>query len=56
MGFSGQEYWNGLPFAPSEDLSHQGIELVSPDSCTAGGFFTTEPPEKSHTLHIRETI
>ena len=33
MGFSRQEYWNGLPFPPPGDLPHQGIEptfLVSP--------------------------
>ena len=27
MGFSGQEYWSGLPFPPSEDLPDPGIEL-----------------------------
>ena len=30
MGFSRQEYWSGLPFPSSEDLSHPGIELGSP--------------------------
>ena len=29
MGFSRQEYWNGLPF-PSPDLPNQGIEPSSP--------------------------
>ena len=29
-GFSRQEYWNGLPSPPAGDLSHPGIESVSP--------------------------
>ena len=44
MGFSRQEYWNGLPFPSPEDLLHSGIEPVSPAS--AGGFFTFAPPGK----------
>ena len=47
MGFSKQEYWSGLPCPPPGDLPNSGIEptsLVSP--ALAGGFFTTEPPEK----------
>ena len=42
MGFSGQEYWRGLPCPPPGDLHDPSIEptsLVSPAS--AGGFFTT---------------
>ena len=42
MGLSRQEYWNGLPFPPSEDLSDPGIEptsLASP--ALAGGSFST---------------
>ena len=30
MGFSGQEYWSGLPFPSSEDLPNSGIEPRSP--------------------------
>ena len=30
LRFSRQEYWNGLPFAPPEDLPDPGIEPVSP--------------------------
>ena len=30
MGFSRQEYWSGLPFPSSEDLSEPGIEQGSP--------------------------
>ena len=51
MGFSRQEYWSGLPFPPLGDLPYPGIEtasLVSPS--LAGGFFTTEPSEKSSDL------
>ena len=44
MGFSRQEYWNGLPFPPTGDLPDPGIEPVSPEM--ADGFFTTEPPGK----------
>ena len=36
--------WSGLPFPPPRDLSSPGIELTSP--ALAGGWFTTEPPEK----------
>ena len=45
VGFSRQEYWNGLPFSPPGDLPNPGIEPVSPLSLTlAGGFFTTSAP------------
>ena len=30
MGFSGQEYWSGLPFATPGDLLGPGIEPGSP--------------------------
>ena len=46
MGFSRQEYWNGLPF-PSPDLPDPGIEPASPVShALAGGFFTSGAPGK----------
>ena len=41
MRFPRQEYWSGLPFPPPGDLPDPGIESVS---CTAGEFFTAEPP------------
>ena len=45
MGFSKQEYWNGLPFPPPRDLPDPGTEHVSPESSSlASGFLTTEPP------------
>ena len=54
MGFSKQEYWSGFSCPPPEDLPNPGIEpasLMSP--ALAGGFFTTELPEKP--LYGRET-
>ena len=44
MGFYKQKYWSGLPFPFPGYLPDPGIEPVSPE--LAGGFFTTEPPEK----------
>ena len=42
MGFSRQEYWSGLPCAPSGDLPDPGIKPMSLMSLAlAGGFFTT---------------
>ena len=47
MGFPSQEYWSGFSFLSPRDLTSPGNESVSP--ALAGGFFTTEPPEKSVT-------
>ena len=42
MGFSRQEYWNGLPCPPPEDLRDPGIGPASLMSLAlAGGLFTT---------------
>ena len=42
VGFSRQEYWNGLPCPPPGYLPDPGIEPVSLTSpALAGGFFTT---------------
>ena len=46
MGFSKQEYWNGLPFPSPGDLPDQGIEPKSPLSPVLAGRCTTEPPGK----------
>ena len=47
MGFSRQEYWNGLPCPPPGDLPYSGIKPVSLMSpALAGGFFTLAPPGK----------
>ena len=32
MGFSRQEYWNGLPFPSPGDLPYSGIKSLSPAS------------------------
>ena len=50
MGFSGQEYWSGLPFLPSGDLPHPGIEPRSP--ALAERFFTAEPPGEPRSLYV----
>ena len=59
MGFSRQEWWNGLPFSSPGDLPNTGIEpelLASP--AFAGGFFTTSASSllrlelSPHSLHI----
>ena len=50
MEFFRQEYWSGLPFPSPGDLPDPGIEPMSP--ALAGGFFTTEPPEKPTIFNI----
>ena len=50
MRFSQQEYWSGVPFPSPGDLPNPGIKLTSP--ALAGGFLTTEPPGKSHSVFI----
>ena len=42
IGFSGQEYWDGLPCPPPGDLSDPEMEPKSP--ALASGFFTSESP------------
>ena len=42
VGFSRQEYWNGLPCSSPRDLPNPGIEPVSlATPALAGGFFAT---------------
>ena len=50
IGFSRQEYWNGLPCPSPGDLPDPGIEPMSP--ALAGRFFTTEPPEKHQSVQF----
>ena len=53
MGFSGQEYWSGLPFASPGGLSDPGIVptfLASPT--LAGEFSTTAPSGKPCTYMV----
>ena len=54
MGSSWQKYWSGLLFLPPGYLPDPGMEPASPlVASSAGGFFTTEPPEKpKHILTI----
>ena len=60
MGFPRQEYWSGLLLPSLADLSDPGIKSTSP--ALAGGFFTTEPPEKplegclGNSLEVREEL
>ena len=42
MGFSRQEYWNGLPFPSPGDLPNPGIEPRSP--ALQADALTSEPP------------
>ena len=42
MGFSRQEYWDGLPFPSPVDLPDPGIELRSP--ALQADALTSEPP------------
>ena len=51
MGFPKQGYGSGLPFLTPGDLPNPGIKsepVASP--ALAGGFFTTEPPEKQTSI------
>ena len=45
MGFSRQEYWNGMPSPSLGDLPEPAVTPASPVSPSlAGRLFTTEPP------------
>ena len=50
MGFSGQEYWSGLPFLSPEDNPDTGIEPRSP--CVTGRFFTVWVKGKSKNMFM----
>ena len=58
LGFSRQEYWNGLPFPPPPgDLPDPEIEPRSPVvSCAGSRFFTTEPSEKPYINIIQKQL
>ena len=55
MGFSGQDYWSGLPFSFPGDLPNPGIEPTSLAPPTlAGGFLTTRATwEDQHTSSVQ---
>ena len=44
MGFSGQEYWSGVPFPSPRDLPNPGIEPGSP--AWRADALSSEPPGK----------
>ena len=49
VGFSGQEYWSGLPFPSPGDFSDPGMEPMSP--ALAGRFLTAELSGKPCAFH-----
>ena len=46
LGFSRQQYWNGLPLPTPGDCPNPGIKPTSLASALASRFFTTESPGK----------
>ena len=60
MGFSRQEYWNGLPFSPPEDLPDSGIKLPRPilkvDSLLAPGEVALYSMKNSNLFPINATL
>ena len=53
--FPKQEWWNGWPFPPLEDLPDPGIEPASPTAPDlAAGFFTAESTGKPITKYKRQ--
>ena len=54
MEFSGQEYWNRLPFPSPGDLPDPGIKPKFPT--LAGGFFTVEPLGKPWVQSAKSSI
>ena len=54
MGFSGQEYWSGLPFPSPGDLPDPGIEPRSP--ALQADALTSEPPGKPPIFAIAKPL
>ena len=52
MGFSRQDYWNGLPFPSPGDLPDPGIERRSP--ALQADTLTSEPPGKPTQNYIKK--
>ena len=52
MGFSQQNYWNGLSHPPPGDLPDPGIKPASP--ALTGRFFTTEPAAEPYINHTTQ--
>ena len=56
IGFSWQEYWNGLPYPPPGDLSNPGIEPISLMSLALAGRFFTTSTTRETTCFIVMTV
>ena len=57
MGFSGQEYLNGLPFPPLGNLPHPGTKRLSFASpALASRFFTTSTTAEAHQMLLQVPI
>ena len=54
MGFSGQEYWSGLPFPSPGDLPDPGIKPWSP--AFQADTLTSEPPGKSNCIFTEKYL
>ena len=53
LGFSGKEYWSGLPSPPAGHLPDPGLEPVSLMSLAlAGGFFTSSATWETPTTSV----
>ena len=50
MGFTGQEYWNGLPFLSPGDLLNRGIDPESPT--LQADSLLSEPLGKPESINI----
>ena len=50
LGFSRQEYWNGLPFPSPGDLPDPGIEPSSPE--LQADSLPSEPPEMPGVIYL----
>ena len=50
VGMSKQEYWSGLPFPRKGDLSHPGIEPMSPESPKLASRFLTTESKNDYTM------
>ena len=53
-GILQQEYWNGLPFPSTRDLSRPRDQTWV--SCRASRFFTIWATRRSHTTHIKHDL
>ena len=54
LGFSGHDYWSGLPFPSPGELPNTGIKPASP--ALAGGLFTTSTWEALCPLDVNIII